>query len=231
MSDNKGLKNMKKGIVAALLILVALFTLPYCMLYLYHADEVVRLEPYNSPVISFFGIQLQLPFNHVYGHGSGVLIGSRGYILTAGHMVNDSRLLFVRMRDGKTYKAVFVARYSKADLALLKIVGTKRLFYGVRWIGWKPQVGDEVFHIGNPMSFQWIFTDGRVSEIKDPYTVTTTVVNPGSSGGALYNRHGFLIGICSALVTLSPYPAFAGHSLFVNERSIKDFLAGWEGVL
>ena len=197
---------MKKGIVAAILVLISLFTLPYCMLYLYHADEVVRLEPYTSPVIGFLGLRMQLPFNHVYGHGSGVLIGNKGYILTAGHMVNSSRLLFVSLRNGKTYKAVFVGRYAKTDLALLKIVNTKDEFYGIKFIGWKPQIGDEVFHIGNPMDIAWIFTDGRVSELKDPFTTTTTVVNPGSSGGALYNRHGFLIGICRA--SLKPIPPF-----------------------
>jgi len=212
------------GLFAALFILV-----PYQLLYLLHRDDVVLLEPYMSiHMDTIFGQRIDLPFDHVYGHGSGVLIGSEGYILTAGHMVNNSRLMHVKTHSGREYKATFVGRYSKGDLALLKIVNTKdEGFNGVNCLGWKVMIGDQVFHIGNPMNISWIFTEGRVSQMTGRYTLSTTVVNPGSSGGALYNRYGFLIGICSALQTPSIFPAFAGHSIFVDVDGIKDFLAGW----
>ncbi len=224
---------MKKGLVL-IALLAALFTLiPYQLMYLMHADEVVMLEPYEKiEMDTIFSGHISLPFNHVYGHGSGVLIGHKGLILTAGHMVNGSRFMFVKFKSGKTGQAVFVGRYSKGDLALLKLINTKGERYpGVDMFGWTSLIGDQVWHIGNPISLRWIFTEGRVSQKFDEYTLSTTVVNPGSSGGALYNRQGFLIGICSALMTPSPFAAFAGHSVFVNVKSMRDFLAGWEGAI
>ncbi len=225
---------MKKFIVLITLFVVLFTLIPYQLMYLLHADEVVMLEPYEKiEMDTIFSGHLSLPFNHVYGHGSGVLIGHRGLILTAGHMVNSSRLMFVKFKSGFTGRAVFVARYSKGDLALLRMIPPSPGFYGyypgVDMFGWTSLIGDQVWHIGNPISLRWIFTEGRVSQRIDEYTLSTTVVNPGSSGGALYNRQGFLIGICSALMTPSPFAAFAGHSLFVNVKSMRDFLAGWEG--
>ena len=61
------------GLFAALFILV-----PYQLLYLLHRDDVVLLEPYMSiHMDTLFGQHIDLPFDHVYGHGSGVLLALR----------------------------------------------------------------------------------------------------------------------------------------------------------
>jgi len=225
---------MKKLIVAVLAaVLIGSVFRTYQVQYLLHANQVVILEPYMALDVEIpeMGISIHKPFDHKYGHGSGVLIGHRGYILTAGHMVKNSSLFFVKFKDGFKCKAVFVALDHKSDLALLKIYAEKDVrFNGVNYLGLTPMVGDSVYHIGNPIDMKYILTTGIVSSVTD-YTISTTVINPGSSGGALFNREGQLIGICSALKTMSPFPAWSGHSLFVTVNDIKRFLGMWREVI
>jgi S1-C subfamily serine protease len=59
--------------------------------------------------------------------------------------------------------------------------------------------------------------------------VTDAVINPGSSGGALFSIRGKLLGIASGLI--SPAPVYTGHSVFVGPAQIREFLRDWEGVL
>ncbi len=219
---------MRKIIISLGLLLTAAFCIPYQIMYKLHVNQVVRIEPYMKLDFDMPMLKIHLPFGHKYGHGSGVLIGSQGLVLTARHMTNDSSLFYIQTREGKGYKAVLVAKDARSDLALLRIIKTTDTFSGVSFFGHTPFVGDSVFHIGNPIDLHWFFAVGRVSEINGKYTVSDNVVNPGSSGGPLYNRQGQLIGICSALATLSPFPAWAGHSLFVPIKDIKRFLDMWE---
>ena len=144
--------------------------------------------------------------------GSGFLLTEDGYIITNYHVVetaDQSDLpITVVLYDGTEYEAQIVGREDVNDLAVLKIEAT----------GLKPvtvgdsdaiQVGDEVYAVGNPMGdLEFSMSTGHVSALDRVITTSEAedipmfqldaAVNPGNSGGPVYNTRGEVIGVVTA---------------------------------
>jgi len=154
--------------------------------------------------------------------GSGVIVHRRGYILTNHHVIHGAKKITVTVYSGvtsKSYPADIMDEAPSLDFAILKI-GAKGEQFMSAPIGNSStiSVGDEVLAMGSPFGLQQTITFGIVSNTRRTLSVgnqtytdfiqTDASLNPGSSGGALVNMKGELIGINSAIY--SPTQAFSG---------------------
>ncbi len=142
--------------------------------------------------------------------GSGVIVREDGLVITNHHVVSGATGLLVTLYDKRSYPAVVIGSDPRTDLALLRIEGTGP--FPVARIGDSDavRVGHWVIAIGHPFDFQFTVTAGIVSargrrniipeEIQD-YIQTDAAVNPGSSGGPLFNLDGEVVGINTAIYT------------------------------
>jgi len=141
------------------------------------------------------------------GAGSGVIVSIDGYIVTCRHVVNGANNIKVRTYDGKEYTATLVGSDSKTDLAVIKIDETD-LQAAVFGTSSDLIAGESCVAIGNPLgSLGGTVTEGIISAVSRELVVnsqtmtllqTTAAVNPGNSGGGLFNTEGELIGIVNA---------------------------------
>lgn len=163
--------------------------------------SVVEVTTEKMTTGSFLGQQV------VSGAGSGVLISSDGYLITNNHVIENATNIKVRLSDGTEYPATLVGTDSKTDIAVLKIDATG-LTPAILGDSDSLQVGEFALAIGNPLgSLGGTVTDGIISALDRDITVngetmnllqTNAAVNPGNSGGGLFNSRGELIGIINA---------------------------------
>ena len=134
--------------------------------------------------------------------GSGFIISSDGYILTNSHVVQAADEITVKLVDKREFKAKVVGADRRTDIALLKIDG--QALPAVRFGDpSKLKVGEWVVAIGSPFGFENSVTAGIVSakgrslpqENYVPFIQTDVAVNPGNSGGPLFNLAGEVVGI------------------------------------
>jgi len=142
------------------------------------------------------------------GSGSGFIVTSDGYILTNAHVVADADQVTVKMNDRREYQAKVVGVDQRTDVAVIKIDGKN--LPTVR-IGdpTKLKPGEWVLAIGSPFGFENSATAGIVSATSRslpaegnnyvPFIQTDVAVNPGNSGGPLFNLQGEVIGINSQI--------------------------------
>lgn len=166
--------------------------------------------PDDDPMAEFFRRFMQPPSGprgyQARGLGSGFIISADGYVLTNAHVVVDSDEITVKLTNKREYKAKLVGADTRTDVALLKI-DAKDL--PVVPIGNPEQleVGEWVAAIGSPFGFENSVTAGIVSakgrslpdESYVPFIQTDVAVNPGNSGGPLFNMRGEVVGINSQI--------------------------------
>jgi serine protease Do len=144
------------------------------------------------------------------GQGSGFIVSPDGYILTNAHVVADADEVTVRMTDRREYPAKVVGLDKNTDVAVLKIEG-KNLPVVRLGDPAKLRPGEWVIAIGSPFSFENSVTAGIVSatgrsmpgEDFVPFIQTDVAVNPGNSGGPLFNLSGEVVGINSQIYSRS----------------------------
>src|SRR5262245_48179598 len=163
----------------------------------------------DDPFSQFFKrFQVPVPKGGVpmHGMGSGVIVSSDGYILTNAHVVANASEVTVKLSDRHEFQAKVVGVDRRTDVALLKIAAT-----GLPTVklgnpnSVKP--GEWVIAIGSPFGFENSVTAGVVSAtgraLPDssyvPFIQTDVAVNPGNSGGPLFNMAGEVIGINSQI--------------------------------
>ena len=140
------------------------------------------------------------------GQGSGFIVSADGTILTNAHVVRDAREVTVKLTDRREFRAKVLGADPKTDVAVLKIDATD---LPVVALG-KPsdlRVGEWVAAIGSPYGFENTVTVGVVSakgrSLPDdsyvPFIQTDVAVNPGNSGGPLFNARGEVVGINSQI--------------------------------
>lgn len=139
----------------------------------------------------------------VIGTGSGIMIGKAGFILTNDHVVSGGRFFSVRMEDDEQiYTTDEVIKYNyNLDLAVIRI--SKQLNPLPIYSGSKKLVrGQKVVAIGSPLGLFNSVSDGIISGFRDIRDVNmiqfTAPISPGSSGGAVLNMQGEVIGISTA---------------------------------
>jgi S1-C subfamily serine protease len=157
--------------------------------------------------------------------GSGVIIDSRGDILTALHVVRGASTIEVTFADGTTSLASVASSDESHDIATLK-PSTLPAVVSPAVLGNAPQIGDEAFVVGNPLDLVASLSAGVVSGLNRTFRPTggpsltgmiqfDAAVNPGSSGGPLLNAKGQVIGIVTGLANPAGSDAFAGIGIAV----------------
>ncbi len=144
------------------------------------------------------------------GVGSGFIITADGYLLTNAHVVAQASEVTVKLTDKREFKAKVIGYDRKTDVALLKIDAAKLPVVKLGNPG-ETKVGEWVVAIGSPFGFDNTVTAGIVSaksrELPDeayvPFLQTDVAVNPGNSGGPLFNMKGEVIGINSQIYSRS----------------------------
>lgn len=138
--------------------------------------------------------------------GSGFVIAADGYILTNAHVVDSADEVTVRLNDKREFKAKVIGSDRRTDVALLKIDASSLPVVRFGDPG-KLKVGEWVVAIGSPFGFDNTVTAGIVSakgrslpqENFVPFIQTDVAVNPGNSGGPLFNLRGEVVGINSQI--------------------------------
>lgn len=164
--------------------------------------------------------------------GSGVIISDDGYIVTNQHVIEDATSIEVVLNDNQRYYAKVVGQDPSTDLALLKVKAKNLPFlrYGDSD---KIVPGEWVLAVGNPFDLNSTVTAGIVSAkarnigiLRDKnnlqveaFIQTDAAVNPGNSGGALVNLQGELIGINSAIATVTG--SYSGYSFAIPVNLVK----------
>jgi Do/DeqQ family serine protease len=185
------------------------------------------------------------PRENVRAAGSGVIVDSRGYILTNNHVVENAAEIQVRLSDQRKLPARLVGRDPKTDLAVLKIEAAGPLPVAELGDSDRLRIGQWAIAIGNPFGLDRTVTVGIVSATGrmrlgvsqyENFIQTDASINPGNSGGPLLNLDGKVIGINSAIVSTGQG---IGFSIPINMA--KDVLAqlidkgrvvrGWLGIV
>lgn len=141
------------------------------------------------------------------GAGSGVILSEDGYIVTNHHVIDGANTIKVRLSNGQAYTAVLTGTDEKTDLAVLKI-NVSGLPAAKLADSSTVRVGDFVIAIGNPLGeLGGTVTEGIISAKDRKVTIdgetmtllqTSAAVNPGNSGGGLFNLDGELVGVVNA---------------------------------
>jgi len=140
----------------------------------------------------------------VTSQGSGIVVRADGHILTNYHVVHDAELITVTLTDRRRLPAEVVGIDAETDIAVLRVQAPDPLQPITAGDDGRLAVGDVVLAIGNPYGIGQTVTQGIVSALRrhvggfsvyDQFIQTDAAINPGSSGGALVNLHGELIGL------------------------------------
>lgn len=151
-------------------------------------------------------IQSSLTLKTKFGHGSGFLISSSGYILTNYHVIEDSSDIQAIFQNGLNLPVQIISFDKKTDVALLRIPGKGYKSLPLDTNGVMKKIGSDVVAIGTPEDIKLgqTVTKGIISglrEIKNNIYIQTDVsINSGNSGGMLINKNGEVIGIVSAKI-------------------------------
>jgi serine protease Do len=170
----------------------------------------------DDPFYEFFrrfGPQFQMPpegSRIIRGQGSGFIVSPDGVILTNAHVVNGAQQVTVKLPDRREFSAKVIGTDPQTDIAVIRI--DARNLPTVK-LGDPTQikVGEPVLAIGSPFGFENTATAGIVSAksrvLPDdnyvPFIQTDVAVNPGNSGGPLFNMRGEVVGINSQIYSRS----------------------------
>jgi S1-C subfamily serine protease len=160
--------------------------------------------------------------------GSGVVVNTRGDIMTSLHVVAGASKIMVTFADGTSVPAGVAKAVPDQDIAVLRAIGARPAVEpAVLGDPHTLSVGDEAFVIGNPFGLVGSISAGVVSGLNRSFQMPNNgvtlhgliqvdaSVNPGNSGGPLVNANGLVVGIVTGLVNPSPDDVFAGIGLAV----------------
>lgn len=142
------------------------------------------------------------------GRGSGVVVSTDGLVLTSAHVVAGARRARVTLADGRELDAMVIGADARTDVALLRLQGQPPNLRPVAMgSSARMRPGDPVLAVGNPFGRGPTATQGIVSAMgraelgladHDDFIQTDAALTPGSSGGALVNMSGELVGLSTA---------------------------------
>lgn len=179
--------------------------------------------------------------------GSGVLVSADGKVMTAAHVVQTADSVDVEFIGGTIVKARIVASDAAADVAMLQLERVPPHIAPAR-LGDsdKTEVGDQVFIVGAPRGISHTLTVGHVSARRQPKATyaglvatelfqTDAAMNPGNSGGPMFDLNGDVIGIATHIVSASGGSEGLGfvvtsnmaRRLLLEERSVWHGLDGY----
>ena len=163
--------------------------------------------------------------------GSGFVYDNLGHIITNTHVVDGANKATVTFLDGSQYDAEIIGKDKFTDIAVIKVTEKPRLLHPLQ-MGDSSllQVGEQVAAIGNPFGLSGSMTSGIVSQIgrllptqntgfSIPDVIQTdAAINPGNSGGPLLNLKGEVVGINTAIQSISG--EFSGIGFAVPSNTV-----------
>ena len=163
------------------------------------------------------------------GTGSGVIVSPDGLIITNYHVIEDATEIEVTSNKNKTYIAEIIGSDPSTDLAVLKIKSDELLPFIPFGDSEVARIGEWVLAVGNPFNLNSTVTAGIISaksrDLNDrdsknqSFIQTDAAVNMGNSGGALVNTNGELIGINTAISSITG--GFVGYSFAVPSNIVR----------
>lgn len=164
----------------------------------------------------------------VEGVGSGIIVDSKGFILTNNHVVDDAQRLRITLKDGNVFNGVAIGTDEVTDLAVIKVDSKEALPFAQLGNSDQLKIGQIVIAIGNPFGLAGgpTVTAGIVSALNRSLQFesgaleliqTDAAINPGNSGGPLANTNGEVIGVNTAKM---PYAQGIGFAVPVNTAKI-----------
>src|SRR5262245_16079216 len=167
---------------------------------------------------------------NIYAAGSGVIIDAdQGFIVTGAHVVEDADEIIVLLADGRRLPATSVGLDAESDIAVVRLraAGLTRISMGNSD---RVEVGDFVLAIGNPFSIGQTVTSGIVSAIRrrsfgpdavEDFIQTDAAINLGSSGGALINLRGELVGMNAAILDMGDSNGNVGIGFAIPVNTVR----------
>ncbi len=212
-------------------------------------------DPFRKFFDDFFGELPDREYKQI-GVGSGVIVDSRGYILTNQHVVSEADKVTVVLPDGREFKGEIKGQDVRSDLAIVKI-NAKELPVAVLGDSDNLKIGQWVVAIGNPLGMAMqnpepTVTTGVISALHrtlgktlgrgerdySDLIQTDAAINPGNSGGPLVNLKGEVVGINVAIFSTSG--GYQGIGFAVPSNSAKRIISrliegkkieyGWLGI-
>src|ERR1700736_3501875 len=167
--------------------------------------------------------------------GSGIVLDTKGNILTDAHVISGARRIEVTFSDGTTVSGTLVGSNSGADLAVIRVsVAASTLHPLTLGSSASVQIGDSVYAIGSPFGLSGSLTEGIVSNMGQSVAAsganliqTDAAINPGNSGGPLVNAQGQVIGINNAIE--SPVDGNVGVGFAIPIDQVKQILPSIDG--
>ncbi|MEM7008967.1 MAG: DegQ family serine endoprotease [Thermodesulfobacteriota bacterium] len=177
------------------------------------------------------------------GLGSGFIITEDGYVVTNNHVIDKATDIDIILQSGDKYEAKVVGKDPKTDLAVLKFEPDQKLQTVKFGDSDNLRIGDWVIAIGNPFGLGYTVTAGIVSAkgrslgfgAYDDFIQTDASLNPGNSGGPLFNLNGEVVGVNAAIASRAQGIGFAipiDLAEFVIEqlKSGGKVVRGWLGI-
>jgi serine protease Do len=200
-------------------------------------------DPFDDFFKKFFGGDSPQKEFKRQGLGSGFIMSKDGYVVTNNHVIDKASDVEVILQNGDKYEAKIVGKDPKTDLAVLKFEPDQEIQEVHFGDSDNLRIGDWVIAIGNPFGLGYTVTAGIVSAkgrslgfgAYDDFIQTDASLNPGSSGGPLFNLKGEVVGVNTAIVARGQGIGFAipiDMAEFVIEqlKSGGKVVRGWLGV-
>ena len=221
-SDQPGIWSFRpiSALMSSVLLLMVAFPLPHISAAsparrTAVVDAVARIQPAVVSIASekLAASNARWPFapeesnrSRVSGMGTGVILDSRGFIITNFHVVDRVEGIEVRLHNNTTLPARVVQADPNMDLAILKVDSPTPLSEAVVGTSSDLMIGEDVITIGNAFGYENTVSVGIISQLGRNVTLsddqvyrnliqTDACINPGNSGGPLINIRGELIGI------------------------------------
>jgi putative serine protease PepD len=186
-------------------------------------------------------VQIEIESGMGNGVGSGVIYDTSGLILTAHHVVAGNDEVTVRLADERTVSGRVVARAPEQDLAIVAIEGVEDLVAAPIADPDSVEVGEPAIALGSPFGFQQSVTAGIISglerELETPAGLLTGLIqtdapiNPGNSGGPLADSAAQVIGINTAIASISGGNDGVGFAIPIEDaQPLMDEVAANGGV-
>jgi putative serine protease PepD len=169
--------------------------------------------------------------------GSGIVLDTKGDILTNAHVIASARSIQVAFNDGTTVPAALVGSNTGADLAVIRVsVAASTLHPLTLGSSASVRVGDSVYAIGSPFGLSGSLSEGIVSNLGQTgagnltgLIQTDAAINPGNSGGPLVNAQGQVIGVNNSIE--SPVDGNVGVGFAIPIDQVKQVLPSIDGGL
>ena len=196
-------------------------------------QSVVNIDTRSVRVDNFF--MMAVPTE---GSGSGWVLDKQGHIVTNNHVIEGSDSVQVTLSDGSTHQAQVVGTDPTTDISVLKIEAAAESLIPLE-LGDSAglRVGQRVFAIGNPYGLERTMSVGIISSLNRTLAADRgrrlknmiqldAALNQGNSGGPLLNSHARLIGMNTAIATLTGQSSGVGFAVPVNviKRTIPELI-------